>query len=101
MLGTSLPALAGDEQPALGIDRLNTISHGVMSYFGFGAAQADNPTDPQPVSAAEGAAKPELTAKTIEPAPVAAASLPGLPLTLEATAAPSVETPLHRLFCVE
>ena len=107
LLGSSLPALAGDDHPALGLERLNhlgdqvtSVSKGVMSYFGFGAQQANNPTDPQPVT--EQRPQPELTAHTIEPAatPVAEASLPGLPAALDPPS-PRVETPLHRLFCVE
>ena len=115
LLGAGAPAFAGDAKPAdarpaLGLERLNNIGEqvtglgkDVMSYFGFGGAQADNPTDPQPVAApAIERPRPELTARAIEPAVpvVAQASLPGLPAALEPPT-PSVETPLHRLFCVE
>lgn len=69
------------------------ISHDVVSFFGFGPNQADNPTDPQPV-------RPELKARAIEPAPVVTeAALPAMPEV--AREKPTVERPLHRLFCVE
>jgi hypothetical protein len=74
-------------------DRPTTdITRDVVSFFGFGTDQANNPTDP--------AARPELTARPIQPvpAPIADAQVPHLPV---ATATPSVEAPLHRLFCVE
>lgn len=110
LLGSSLPACAGDDHPALGLDRLNhigaqmnSLGKDVASFFGFGGKQADNPTDPQPVAAPVAEQpKPELTARAIEPAvpAVAEARLPGLPAALDPPK-PSVETPLHRLFCVE
>ena len=69
------------------------IGHDVVSFFGFGPNQANNPTDPQPV-------RPELKARAIEPAAlVTEASLPAMPET--AREKPTVERPLHRLFCVE
>src|ERR1700753_3098422 len=69
------------------------ISHDVVSFFGFGPDQANNPTDPQP-------AQPELKARGIELAPVVTeAALPAMPEV--AREKPTVERPLHRLFCVE
>ena len=111
LLGSAVPAFAGDAaQPVLGIDRLNhlgdqmnSLGKGVAGFFGFGGNQANNPTDPQPVAEAPVEhAKPELTARAIEPAVpvVAEARLPGLPVALDPPT-PSTETPLHRLFCVE
>ena len=108
LLLAAAPAYAGDDHPALGLERLNhigdqvtSLSKDVVSFLGFGAHQANNPTDPQPVAAPE-RAKPELTARAIEPAaaPVAEASLPGLPVAWDPPT-PRTETPLHRLFCVE
>jgi hypothetical protein len=97
-----LPAFAGDAKPALGLERLTTVSHDVLGFFGLGADQANNPTDPQPVAAAPEHPKPELTARAIEANTTvdADAQLPGLPAALEPPS-PSTETPLHRLFCVE
>ncbi len=104
----SAPAFAGDDQPALGVNRLNVLGQQVtglgkdmLGFLGFGGQQANNPTDPQPI-AEPAPAKPELTARAIEPAAaeVAEARLPGLPVALEPPS-PSTETPLHRLFCVE
>jgi hypothetical protein len=108
LLLAAAPAYAGDDHPALGLERLNqlgeqvtSLSKDVVSFLGFGGHQANNPTDPQPV-AEPAVPKPELTARAIEPAaePVAQASLPGLPVAWDPPT-PRVETPLHRLFCVE
>ena len=76
----------------------NTTSRQIISFFGFGGNQANNPTDPQPVAEP---IKPELTQREIAPVQVTdvGAAPPRLPVA--AAAAPSVETPLHRLFCVE
>ena len=72
------------------------ITHDVVSFFGFGPAQANNPTDPQPLMLP---ARPELKARAIEPeGVVAAAALPAVPVA--ARERPSVEHPLRRLFCV-
>jgi hypothetical protein len=82
----------GDHLKHLG-KSVTGISHDVVSFFGFGPDQADNPTDPQPV-------RPELKARTIEPVVVVAeAPMPAMPAA--AREKPSVERPLHRLFCVE
>jgi hypothetical protein len=72
---------------------VSDISHDVVSFFGFGPNQADNPTDPQPVH-------PELKARAFEPeAIVAEVAMPAMPAA--AREKPTVERPLHRLFCVE
>jgi hypothetical protein len=71
------------------------IGRDVVSFFGFGPDQADNPTDPQPV-----APRHELKARAIEPAAVVTeAALPAMPAVTREK--PTVERPLHRLFCVE
>jgi hypothetical protein len=75
---------------------ISDITREVINFFGFGSDQANNPTDPQPIDRPA----PELTPREIAPAPVAdLAAPPRLPDAV--AAAPSVETPLHRLFCVE
>ncbi|HEX4270215.1 MAG TPA: CHAP domain-containing protein [Rhizomicrobium sp.] len=78
------------------------MTRDVISFFGFGGSQANNPTDPQPVAeqTRPEPAAPELTAREIAPVPVANVDAPPR-LPAVAAAAPSVETPLHRLFCVE
>jgi len=88
-----LSAQAASDHPA------SDITHDVISFFGFGSNQADNPTDPAPVPERP---KTELTARPISPDPVTevAAHVPAA-VAAAATPAPSVETPLHRLFCVE
>jgi hypothetical protein len=91
MLASLVPAQAAPQRPA------SDITHEIVSFFGFGPDQANNPTDPQPVI--ERAA---LTPREISPAPVSNLDTapPRLPV-VTAVAPPSVETPLHRLFCVE
>lgn len=81
--------------PALTRD-VTAITHDVVNFFGFGANQANNPTDPQPVERP----KAEITPREIAPSSIADMSVPTR-LPIVAAAAPSVETPLHRLFCVE
>ena len=95
-----LGALAAPAQ-AFPTDRLvsnvTDITHDVVSFFGFGPDQGNNPTDPQQVTERP---QHELTAREIAPtAMVEMSAPPRLPVV--AAAAPSVETPLHRLFCVE
>jgi len=77
---SSSPVLAAGEQP------LANITHDVISFLGFGPDQANNPTDPLPV--------PEQIKTEVEPREIALTAVAQV-------AAPSVETPLHRLFCVE
>jgi hypothetical protein len=88
-------------------DVARDLTHQAISFFGFGPDQANNPTDPQPV--AEHAAvdravldRPRAEIMPREIAPMAVTDL-GAPPRLPAVvaAAPTVETPLHRLFCVE
>jgi hypothetical protein len=87
-----MPAQAAAERPMTG------LAHEIVSFFGFGAEQANNPTDPQPVAERPKAA---LTARDISPAVTSLdAAPPRLPVVM-AVETPSVETPLHRLFCVE
>ena len=72
------------------------ITQDVVSYFGFGPDQLNNPTDPQPVPEAG-----RLTPREIAPTHIALdVAPPRLPVA-QAVAPPSIETPLHRLFCVE
>jgi len=75
------------------------ITHDIVSFFGFGPDQANNPTDPQPVVERT---KAELTPREITPGPMTEmdAPPPHLPV-VTAVAPPSVERPLRRLFCVE
>jgi hypothetical protein len=86
-----LSAQAGTTRPA------SNITHDVMSFFGAGGDQANNPTDPAPVSDQPQA---ELKAHDIALMPVSDIAPPPHLAAVAATA-PSVETPLHRLFCVE
>jgi hypothetical protein len=89
----SAPAQAAPEHP------LSNLTHEIVSFFGFGPDQANNPTDPQAMVERP---KAELTPREIAPAPVANldAPPPRLPV-VAAISPPSVETPLRRLFCVE
>lgn len=89
---TCSPAFAKPDQP------VSNFTHEVIGFFGFGADQANNPTDPQPVPEL---AKPELKAHEIAPTPAAIILGAALRLPVVTATAPSVETPLHRLFCVE
>jgi hypothetical protein len=85
------PAQAATDHP------VSNITREVAAFFGFGANQANNPTDPQPIVERP---QPEVVAHDITPAPIGeVAAPPELPVV--AAASPSVETPLHRLFCVE
>ncbi|HET7086449.1 MAG TPA: CHAP domain-containing protein [Rhizomicrobium sp.] len=72
------------------------LTHDIVSYFGFGADQANNPTDPQPM-----AERPKFTPREITPAKAEVVVPPPRLPVVTAVAPPSVETPLHRLFCVE
>jgi hypothetical protein len=89
------PALAETQRTVSDVN--HEITHEVIGFFGFGPDQANNPTDPQPIPVP---AKPELKPHVIAPAPVANVGVPPR-LPAAVAAAPSVETPLHRLFCVE
>jgi hypothetical protein len=75
------------------------LTHEIVSFFGFGPDQANNPTDPQAVTEHQRAA---LAPREISPVPVSGldATPPRLP-AVTATEPPSTETPLRRLFCVE
>jgi hypothetical protein len=91
-----ISAQAGSAQATL--ERpVSNITHDVVSFLGFGSDQANNPTDPAPIVERP---KALLAPREIAPMPVAdIAPPPRLPAVT--AAAPSVETPLHRLFCVE
>jgi hypothetical protein len=74
------------------------LTHEIVSFFGFGPDQANNPTDPLAMMERPKAA---LTAPEIAPVPVRLnATPPRLPV-VTATEPPSTERPLRRLFCVE
>jgi hypothetical protein len=88
----ALPAQATPERT------VQDIPHDVVSVLGFGPDQASNPADPLFVT--------EHVRAEVAPSDIAPASLadvdarpPHLPVVTAVT--PSVETPLHRLFCVE
>src|SRR5205807_8739024 len=87
----SAPAQAAAERP------VSDITQEIASFFGFGPDQANNPTDPAPVMERS---KAELTPRELAPTPVPNldAAPPRLPV-VAAVSSPSVETPLHRLFC--
>jgi hypothetical protein len=93
LLVTPSPAQAASDRP------VSNITHDVISFFGFGPNQANNPTDPAPVAERP---RTELTARPITPEPVAdvAAHVPAA-VAAAVPPKPSIETPLHRLFCVE
>jgi len=90
---SSAPAQAAPERP------LSDLTHEIVSFFGFGPDQANNPTDPQPVAERP---KAELMPRDIAPMPVTVSDMPPprLPV-VAAISPPSTETPLRRLFCVE
>jgi hypothetical protein len=95
LMALASPAFAETERTVSEIT--NDITQEVVGFFGFGPGQANNPTGPMPVLAL---ARPELKPHDIAPAPVSdVGAPPRLPVAV--AAAPSVETPLHRLFCVE
>lgn len=71
------------------------VTHDVISFFGFGPNQANNPTDPQPLALP---APAEIKARALEPN---AAVADVAPPQVAAREKPSVEHPLRRLFCVE
>ena len=74
------------------------LTQEIVSFFGFGPGQANSPTDPQPLPERP---RTEVAPRDITPAAMGLdASPPRLP-AVTAVAPPSVETPLHRLFCVE
>jgi len=88
-------------------DITRDVTRDVISFFGFGGNQASNPTDPHPVAettAEHGVVevpKAQITAREFPSLPVVVdtAAPPRLPAAI--ATAPSVETPLRRLFCVE
>ncbi len=80
------------------------ITKDVAAFFGFGGDQANNPTDPAPI-----VERPKTALAPREIAPISASDVsvadvtapPRLPVVAATEPAPTVETPLHRLFCVE
>ena len=106
-----LCAQAGDRPVSNVTPNVSDITRDVtsdfISFFGFGGNQASNSTDTQPVAetrAEHGAVevpKAQITAREFPSLPVVVdtAAPPRLPAAI--ATAPSVETPLRRLFCVE
>jgi len=91
-----LSAQAAEQRPFIHIkDRVTGVTHDVISFFGFGHDQSQNPTDPQPLEIAPRA--PLAAREMAPPVVVSEVAAPALPVRPK----PSVETPLHRLFCVE
>jgi len=84
------------------VDLTQHLAHDVISFLGFGPDHANNPTDPQPVAEQAPIERPRAQIIPREIAPLPLTDL-GAPPRLPAAvaAAPTVETPLHRLFCVE
>ena len=84
-------------------DLTHNLTHDVINFLGFGAEQANNPTDPQPVAENPVIVRPkaEIMAREIAIPQFAEMTPPPARLPAVEAAAPSVETPLHRLFCVE
>ena len=88
-------------------DLTRDVTRDVISFLGFGGNQANNPTDPQPVADTTA----EHPAMEVPKAQITAREFPSLPVLVDDAApprlpaavatAPSVETPLRRLFCVE
>ena len=96
-LALSAPAQAASDKSAS--DRpASDIAHDIIGYFGFGQDQANNPTDPHPVIERP---RVELTPREITPVLADMEARPPQLPVVTAVSAPSVETPLRRLFCVE
>ena len=73
-------------------NQVTGLAKEAVSYLGFGADQANNPTDPLPAR--------ELTARQILPAPVVAeVTVPVVPELVRDK--PRVQTGLRKVFCVE
>ncbi len=86
------PAQAAPERP------VSDITHDIIGLLGFGPDPAVDRGETAPVIERRTV---RLAAREIAPMPIAAidARPPRLPVVAAVT--PSVETPLHRLFCVE
>jgi hypothetical protein len=91
VLAVPVAAQASTDRP------VSNITRDVISFFGFAPDQAENPTDPVLTSPAPRLESPAPAALV---SPVSEIQAPNLP-AVAAVAAPSVEKPLHRLFCVE
>jgi hypothetical protein len=87
---SALPAQAAPERP------VSDITHDVIDFLGLGSSQVSPVAEPSIERA-----KAELRPQEIAPAPIEVIEppLPNLPAVT--AVAPSVEKPLHRLFCVE
>ena len=83
------------EQHVTGLtQKVTGLTREIGSFLGFGADQANNPTDPAPV------AQPRhLAARTIMPAPVAHIPAPVVPAVVRDK--PRVDRSFRKLFCVE
>jgi hypothetical protein len=89
---SALPAQAAPERP------VSDITHDVIDFLGLGSNQASPVAAPPSIIERT---KAELKPQEIAPAPIAVIE-PPLPYLPAVTAvSPSVERPLHRLFCVE
>jgi hypothetical protein len=85
-------AQAAPERP------VSNITHDIVDFLGLGSSQASPTAEPPSIIERT---KAELKPQEIAPAPIAII-MPPLPnLPAETAVAPSVEKPLHRLFCVE
>jgi hypothetical protein len=82
--------------------KVTGLTKEVVSFFGFGADQANNPTDPAPVAEPKAPEMPRaLAARAIEPTPVAhaVAAAPVVPAVERDK--PRTERGLKKFFCVE
>lgn len=83
------------EQHVTGLThKVTGLTREIGSFLGFGADQANNPTDPAPVAAPR-----QLAARTIMPTPVAHIPAPVVPAVVRDK--PRVDTSFRKLFCVE
>ena len=74
------------------------IGHDLVSFFGFGRKRADTAPEAEPAVVVP--PQPELKARAIEPETVIA-DVAAPVVAAPPREKPSVERPLHRLFCVE
>ena len=83
-------------------DMAGVLTQDMTSFLGFGGDQTNNPADPQPVAERPAPSRMRADMLPHDIAPAAIAEMGAMPrLPAAVAAAPSVETPLHRLFCVE
>jgi len=74
------------------------LSHDIVGVLGFGPDQANNPTGPLSITER---ARGEIAPREVTPGLVAEFDTRPPHLPVVTAVAPSVETPLRRLFCVE